>query len=197
MTDTAKRRRKVDWEAVERDYRTGRFTLRELEAKHGPAYATIGQRAKREGWTQDLRKVIKQATHAKLAESLVAQATQAHTQATQALTQSTVEVAAEAGKQVVLKHRGWLQALAEDAARLRAKLLEMSESVADVREAAVAVGAVEALTRTTKTLIEKERQAFQLDDDARDTTSDATPVDWASMPPADCQVAVIGLLKGR
>jgi hypothetical protein len=40
---TAKRRA-LDWEAIERDYRTGRFTLRELEAKHGTNNATIARK---------------------------------------------------------------------------------------------------------------------------------------------------------
>ena len=38
-------RRRLDWEAIERDYRTGKFTLRELEAKHGANNATIARRA--------------------------------------------------------------------------------------------------------------------------------------------------------
>jgi len=36
-------RRRIDWEAIERDYRTDKFTLRELEAKHGTNNATIAR----------------------------------------------------------------------------------------------------------------------------------------------------------
>ena len=55
-----------DWQAVERDYRTGKFTLRELEHKHGAANSTIARRAAREGWSQDLSAAVRQATNAKL-----------------------------------------------------------------------------------------------------------------------------------
>ena len=64
-------KRKTDWEAVERDYRTGKYTLRELETKHGADDGLISRKAKKSGWTQDLAIAIKQATSAKLAEQLV------------------------------------------------------------------------------------------------------------------------------
>ena len=38
-----------DWEAIERDYRTGLFSLRELEKKHGAGYADIARKAKKAG----------------------------------------------------------------------------------------------------------------------------------------------------
>lgn len=91
-------KRRADWDAVERDYRTGKFTLRELEAKHGPSYAEISRRAKKQGWTKDLREVIKQATDAALLREAVTEAQKDVTQ--------TVLVTAELNKQVILKHRG-------------------------------------------------------------------------------------------
>ena len=66
-------KRKADWEAVERDYRTGQYTLRELEAKHGPNNATISRHAANHGWTQDLSVAIKQATNAKLIAAVVSE----------------------------------------------------------------------------------------------------------------------------
>lgn len=62
---------RTDWDAVERDYRTGKFTLRELEEKHGVFNSSIARKAKKDGWTQDLRIAIRQATNAKLAGDLV------------------------------------------------------------------------------------------------------------------------------
>jgi hypothetical protein len=91
------KRHRIDWEAIERDYRTGRFTLRELEAKHGASYAQISRKAKELTWTKDLREVIKQATDAALLRDI---ATKAQSDATE-----TVLVAAEANKQVILRHR--------------------------------------------------------------------------------------------
>lgn len=152
-------RKRVDWEAVERDYRTGQFTLRELEKKHGPAFATISQRAKREGWTQDLQEAVRQATSAKLIESLV---TQESHKATQGTTQA-VQAAAEVNKQVILGHR---QQAANSRAAMEtalAKVLSLADNVADIREAGALAAAVESLSRTSKLVIEIERKAFDID----------------------------------
>ena len=67
--------RRIDWEAIERDYRTGRFTLRELESKHGRSASQICRRAQAEGWTQDLRDLVRQATSAAIIRDLAAEAT--------------------------------------------------------------------------------------------------------------------------
>lgn len=111
-------RRQHDWQAIERDYRTGRYTLRELERKHGAPFATIGQRAKREGWTQDLRDAVKAATSAKLIESLVTQESHAATQATVA----TVQAAAEQNTQVIFGHRAKARVAADVTMQLLAEL---------------------------------------------------------------------------
>lgn len=159
---TVKAPARADWEAVERDYRTGQLTLRELQAKHGPPYATIGQRAKREGWTQDLRVAVRKATNAALIEELTTQATRG---ATQSHT-NTVLAAAEANKQVILGHRKRLAVLTADAEWARAKLVALGGTVADVKEAAVVVAALESLSRLTKNVIAGEREAYALDDSA-------------------------------
>lgn len=48
----AARKARTDWQAVERDYRTGKFTLRELGAKHDCDRGLISRNAKRHGWTK-------------------------------------------------------------------------------------------------------------------------------------------------
>ena len=103
-------RQKIDWEAVERDFRTGHFTLRELEAKHGVSYAQISRKAKQQGWSKDLREVIKQATDAAVLRESV---TEAQKDATE-----TVLVAAELNKTVILGHRNDLKATRDVAASL-------------------------------------------------------------------------------
>lgn len=107
-------RHKVDWEAVERDFRTGHFTLRELEAKHGVSYAQISRKSKQDGWSKDLRDVIRQATDAALLRDSV---TDAQKDATE-----TVLVAAELNKNVILAHRGDLKSTRDVAAALLSEL---------------------------------------------------------------------------
>lgn len=111
---TSEKRPKTDWDAIERDYRTGKFTLRELESKHGVSYAQISRKAKEQAWTKDLRDVIKQATNAALLRESV---TKAQKDATE-----TVVVAAEVNKQVILGHRSDIRAVRDLAADLLGEL---------------------------------------------------------------------------
>ena len=52
MTQASKPTR--DWEAIERDYRAGVLSLREIAAEHDLTEAAIRKRAKRDGWSRDL-----------------------------------------------------------------------------------------------------------------------------------------------
>ena len=54
----------IDWEAVERDFRIGALTNKELAAKHGVADSNIRARAKKYGWTKDLTETVRVATKA-------------------------------------------------------------------------------------------------------------------------------------
>jgi len=119
-------RRRVDWEAVERDYRTGRFTLRELETQHGVSYAQISRKAKELGWSKDLREVIKQATDAAVLRETVTKA--------QKDTTDTVLVAAEVNKQVILSHRTGLQALADVKRALLSQIAQVAQMLPDLAE---------------------------------------------------------------
>jgi hypothetical protein len=49
---------KNDWEAIERDYRAGLLSLREMSSAHGVSHVTIKKRADREGWTRSLQPKI-------------------------------------------------------------------------------------------------------------------------------------------
>lgn len=100
-TPKAPARKRVDWEAIERDYRTGQFSLRELEKKHGAGYAKISKRAKDSGWTKDLGDAVRQATAAALIAEV---ATDRATKGQQA-TGDVVLAVAEVNKHVILGHR--------------------------------------------------------------------------------------------
>ncbi len=70
MADAKLKRPPVDWEAVEREYRIGSRTLRDIGAEYGVSNPAIIKRAKRDGWDRNLAAKI----HAK-AESLVSKQT--------------------------------------------------------------------------------------------------------------------------
>lgn len=93
--------RDADRDAVERDYRTGRWTNRELGTMHSVAHTTVARWAKQLGWQRDLTEAVRQATNAAvIAETVKAKAGDAAAQQV-----DTVLAAAEIGKQVILRHR--------------------------------------------------------------------------------------------
>jgi len=169
---TERRRTKrgsIDWDAVERDYRTGKFTVRELGAKYNVSHQRVSQVANERGWTQDLAEQIRQATHARLVEQLV----QDEVAKSGRELANTVLVAADLNAQVILRHRQRLAALAKDADLARQKLIELADTVKDHKDAATLVSAIESAFRSEKILIEQERKAFRLDDD--DSTKAVKP----------------------
>lgn len=113
---------RTDWEAVKRDYGTAKFTLRELEEKHGVFNSSIARKAKKDGWTQDLSIAIKQATDAKLTKTLVSNLVSKSLQDVS----NTVLVAAEVNSQVILGHRKGLQRITT----IQQKLLDQIEQAA-------------------------------------------------------------------
>lgn len=125
--ETATRKnRRHDWEAIERDYRTGQFTLQELEAKHGPGFADISRRAKRDAWTKDLRQAVKQATSAAVLAETTKGIAKAITKNTAETTKNVVLAAAEVNKQIILGHR-------DDLSRMRQLALSLMDEVAASR----------------------------------------------------------------
>ena len=101
--------KRADWDAIERDYRTAKFTLRELEAKHGADNGLISRKAKKLGWTQDLALAIKQATNARLVSELVSK----EVSDGQQKVSNVVEVAAEMNMRVIMNHRHGLNDLTD------------------------------------------------------------------------------------
>lgn len=156
---TIKPKRRADWSAIERDFRTSKFTLREIAAKYGVSHQAVSKRANNEAWPQDLSLAIKQATNAKLVDELVAKEIAKNGQ----LVANTVLAAAEVNTRIIQGHRVRLADITEAVAIAKAKLMAIGDSVTDIREAGAFVQAISNLATATKTLIEQERKAHNLD----------------------------------
>jgi hypothetical protein len=115
-------RKKADWDAVERDYRTAKFTLRELAEKYGVSHQAIAKRSKTYQWTQDLADQIRQATNAKLVANLVDSEIAKGVQEVA----NVVLAAATVNAGVILGHRTGLNRLT----RIKEKLLDQIEQAA-------------------------------------------------------------------
>jgi len=50
----------VDWELIERDYRAGIKTLRQIADEHGVSHTAIQKRAKKDEWSRDLTERVQQ-----------------------------------------------------------------------------------------------------------------------------------------
>lgn len=94
---------KVDWDAVERDYRAGILSLREIASNQGITHGAINKRAKRDGWTRDLAAKIK----AKADELVSREAVSTSVSTEKAVTErEIIEANAQRIAQVRSDHRG-------------------------------------------------------------------------------------------
>jgi len=69
--DNSKKRKQIDWERVEVEYRAGKLSLREIARQHGCTDTAVRKRAKAEGWERDLSAKIEEAVRAKLVRESV------------------------------------------------------------------------------------------------------------------------------
>lgn len=62
----------TDWERIELDYRAGILSVREIADARGVSHTAIGKRAKKEGWSRDLKAKIQAKADALVAKREVA-----------------------------------------------------------------------------------------------------------------------------
>ncbi len=170
------KRKPVDWEAVEREYRAGQLSVVEIGRQYGVSHTAINKRAKKLGWTRDLADRVRKEVSARLV-SEVSPETEG----------SPTELAVARGVQVVREHQASIGRGQKLVGVLFGELEESSEHRDDIEAAiqeetredkngerrarmlrAVALsarsGVLVNLASTLKTLVGLERQAFNLDD---------------------------------
>ena len=110
----------ADWEAIERDYRAGLLSVREIAASDGNVTeGAIRKRAKRDAWTRDLSAKI----HAKADELVRTEVVRKpSTQLSPASERQIIEANAERIAQVRSEHRGDIRRGRELVLRLLAEL---------------------------------------------------------------------------
>ncbi|MGE6778268.1 hypothetical protein ACQKFL_11575 [Vreelandella titanicae] len=91
-----------DWELIEREYRTGRFSLTQLEKRHGVHRSNISRRAKKDNWEQDLTERVRERTQQKITKASLSPEAQA---AFDNDDEQIVEYAANENAAVVKGHR--------------------------------------------------------------------------------------------
>lgn len=146
----------VDWEGIERDYRAGLLTLRQIGEQHGVTHGAINKRAKRDGWDRDLSAKIKAKAESLVSKQGVSKEVSKEQKVSE---QAIIDANAQAITNVILSHRsgiGRLRAIAES-------LMEKLEGPDSEIEFPGQVASVKSLSETLKNLIGLERQAFNVD----------------------------------
>ncbi|WP_122663515.1 hypothetical protein [Pseudomonas viridiflava] len=186
-----------DWEAIERAYRAGLLSVREIAASCGVSHTAIQKRAKANSWERDLKAKIK----AK-ADSLVAKrevATQVASKSVET-EREIIELNAEVIANIRMAHRGdisrgrrmtnklldELEALTDEQGTIKELIAQLKdgdhddgEAMSDILALANKMGALPSRTKTMrelaetlKTLVALERQAYDLDTKAGGNDAD-------------------------
>jgi len=185
-------KREIDWEGIEREYRAGIKSLRQLGAEYGPSHVAIKKRADKEGWSRDLSAKIKAAAEAKVNKDAVTREVNAETKAAE---QEIVEANAEMQAGIIRAHRADITRSRNLAMALLAEVEhqtanpELYEKLAEMVAGGETEAMLEKLSRayhqalgtpgridsmkkladTLKTLIGLERQAFGIEDKQAET----------------------------
>jgi len=174
-----------DWEAIERAYRAGVLSVREIAAAHEVSHTAINKRAKRDGWDRDLKAKIKAKADALVSKREVSTEVSSKQAETE---REIIELNAEVIANIRMAHRGDISR----SRRLTNKLLDELEGLTDNRDLFEELGelmrnpddngqdkrndlynkiidlpgrtkTMKELAETLKTLVALERQAYDLD----------------------------------
>ncbi|WP_052368734.1 hypothetical protein [Kingella negevensis] len=141
----------VDWECLEKDYRAGLLSLRELGAKFGVSEGAIRKRAKRDNWVRDLGGKVRERAESIMLRESVRENRYAATE------REIVEVNALLAADVGLGHRAL-------ASGVRGRLCGLFDELEQSGETLLNRARImQMLTSSLKTVVELERTAFGLD----------------------------------
>lgn len=111
----SEKKAQIDWELIERDYRAGVLSVREIAASQGITHGAINKRAKRDGWLRDLKAKIQAKADALVSKREVSTLVSAERVATE---KTIVDGNAQRIADVRMEHRG-------DILRMRRLVLAM------------------------------------------------------------------------
>jgi len=162
------RRVQIDWEAVERDYRVGQLSVREIARRHSLEASSITRKAKKESWTRDYTEEVRARTRAGLVEIAKQQAAECcatESNESNNAVFGSLEIAVESNLRVLRSHQIGIRDNAERLSKLTQKFDTLSDSAADLNDMSKAAASFESLVRAQKTLVALEREALNIDDD--------------------------------
>ena len=167
-TNTPTKRKQIDWEAVEMEYRAGVRSLKDIGTEFGVSDAGILKRAKRDGWDRDLTARIQAKAEAKVSAAIVsAEVSEARTIAEK----QVVEINAQAVANVRLAHRTDIRRLRDHAMKLQNELETMEAATENKAPLATRTAIAKQIADIHKTLMGLEREAWGI----QNSTEGSTP----------------------
>ncbi len=186
-----KKIKKIDWEAIKREYRAGQLSICEIARQFGCSDTAVRKHAKKFGWKRDLTVKVRERVRDKLVRGEVRDPTRAREdiqQPDQQTDAEIVEAMATRGAEVRLIHRRDVRAALEMVRILLAQLAQCAGSRTAIEKEigketqgdsnpkrrnamlkAVSIsthaGVLRDLSTALKYLIPLERQAHDLDDE--------------------------------
>ena len=174
---------KYDWEAVEKAYRTGQYSNRQLSTIHGPSEGMVRKKAKEGSWKKDLSKPVSKRVKEKLVAKPAEDKAEENHDGIDPLPRPSdeeiIEAAANTAASIVFQHRAYAQKGREITGLLLDKLKEQMEAgTITVSQFGKNVEidipldymgkTLSAATQSLERLVKIERLAFRLDDDDKD-----------------------------
>jgi hypothetical protein len=176
----------LDWEAIEREFRAGQFSVSEIGRIYGVSHTAILKRAKKLGWSRNLAQRVREEVSARLVSDEVSATT----------ARETIEAAAERVIQLVREHRRDIRTGREAVSALVTELRNVTDGRNAIESAieaetgddpngrrratmlrAVSLGSrasiAASLSVALKNLISIERHAFGLETGKADGSNDS------------------------
>lgn len=187
--------KQTDWEAIEKAYRAGLLSVREIAGAHGISHVAIQKRAKRDDWSRDLNAKIRAKADALVTKSTVTTpVTREQVETERGIVDANARVIAD----IRMAHRGDITRAREMTNRLLDELSELTENRAlfdqlgelmanpddrgvdklnDLYHKVISMPgrtkSMKELSETLRTLIGLERQAYGMDVAPDDFTAPA------------------------
>lgn len=178
----------IDWESVEREYRAGIRSLRDIGVEFGCSHVAIKKRADKEEWPRDLAAKIEASAQAKVSKAVVTKTITTETLATErAIVEANAQVIADAvinqrrdvsrARSIVQKLFGEMDATIDGMEELRqlAELMaspdekgvdKLNELYNKVISLPSRVDSTKKLAESLRVLVELERKVLRIKDDS-------------------------------
>lgn len=188
MSEPGAPRKPIDWEAIEREFRAGQLSVREIARRFSVTDTAIRLKAKRECWPRDLSERVREEVRCELVRSELR--SESSREAIREAAARGVEVvrqhraSAARGQRVVLGLFEELEATAAHLPDIQAEIAETRRGLGKINaEQAISVGnrakAAQALASALTSLVAIERKAFSLD---AEQEKDASPLGVVIVP---------------